>query len=123
MTADELVAMEKKATALPHTISRYDNGGGRCWKSIPRADPLYRGEDSRTRVADFYNEGDRELFLALRNLAPQLAALWKAAELPRNTRLCDTAELTGEWVAVPKEDFDKLRAALAALREGGKSGA
>ena len=43
---------------------------------------------------------------------PASVALREAAQLKRNTRLTDTAGLIGEWVAVPKEDFDKLRVAL-----------
>ncbi len=50
-------------------------------------------------------------------------AVVDAARLPRNTRITDDDGLAGDWVAVPKADFDALCAALARLDshlQGGK---
>ncbi len=45
-------------------------------------------------------------------LEQENARLREALRFPRNTVLCDEAKLAGEWVAVPREDFDAARAAL-----------
>ena len=44
-----------------------------------------------------------------------LEAVATAARLPRNTFIHDDCRFAGRWQAVPQEDFDALRAALAAL--------
>ena len=54
----------KGATPVPLTLIRYEHGGGR----------LYR-EEPRTLVADFFDEGDRELFAAMRNALPALLTI------------------------------------------------
>lgn len=41
---------------------------------IEHANALYRGEEERTLIADFYHEADRELFVALRIHLPALLA-------------------------------------------------
>jgi len=49
-----------------------------------------------------------------------LDALLEAARLRRNVLIYDdedTGRFRGEWVAVPREDFDALRDALAAASE------
>lgn len=45
-------------------------------------------------------------------LEQENARLREALRFPRNTVLCDEAKLAGEWVAVPREDFDAARAEL-----------
>jgi hypothetical protein len=52
-------------------------------------------------------------------LRAALDGLAKAAALPRNTRADRGGGVTlkGEWIAVPKADFDVLRAALAQAKE------
>lgn len=53
-----------EATPLPHKIMRYEHGGGRVWV----------GEESgkRNLIADFYEEADRECFIAARENLCQL---------------------------------------------------
>ena len=46
--------------------------------------------------------------------------LREAAQLKRNTIIHDSPDFDGEWVAVPREDFDALRVALRDTAEGGK---
>lgn len=66
------------ATQGPLTLTRYEHGGGRFYR-----------EDSRTLVADFYNERDRECIVAEHNAMPALldeleAARKRVAELERD---------------------------------------
>jgi len=42
-------------------------------------------------------------------------ALAKAAQLRRNTTIRNDKHFAGQWVAIPKEDFDALRTAREAL--------
>ena len=53
-------------------------------------------------------------------LEAKLARLVAAAELKRNAIVINAEDfiqhLHGRWVAVPEEDFDKLRAAVAAAK-------
>ena len=65
MNLHELKRLLMEATPLPHKVNRYDHGGGRVFVDA--------GED-RNLIADFYEEADRELFIALRNAAPELIA-------------------------------------------------
>jgi hypothetical protein len=53
-------------------------------------------------------------------LRAALDGLAKAAALPRNCG--GGVTLKGEWIAVPKADFDALRAALAAAKEATDAG-
>jgi hypothetical protein len=57
-------------------------------------------------------------------LRAALDGLAKAAALPRNTRADRGGGVTlkGEWIAVPKADFDALRAALAQAKEATDAG-
>ena len=60
----------------------------------------------------------REVGMANRALIANAPALLAALEFPRNTRIVDAAGLSGEWVAVPAEDFAKARSALKAAGGG-----
>ena len=64
MTLDDLLRLAAEATPGPLTVRRYDHGGGRFSASDAA------GYD-RNLVADFYHEGDRELFAAF---SPEVAA-------------------------------------------------
>jgi hypothetical protein len=46
-----------------------------------------------------------------------LRAVALAARLPRNTTIALAKHFRGEWVAIPREDFDALRSALDAAKE------
>ena len=50
--------------------------------------------------------------------ARQRDELLEAASLKCNAILCDEQGFEGEWVAVPKADFDALRAAIKRAKEG-----
>ena len=66
--AAEIAALLKKATAPErHKVSRYDHGGGRVY--IDGDGPKYEG---RELIADFYDEAEREAWIALRNHAGSL---------------------------------------------------
>lgn len=66
---EEVEELLAKATPGPRTLIRYEHGGGR----------LYRDGDSRELVADFYSEGDRELYSRtdelLRRMVEEVKAL------------------------------------------------
>jgi hypothetical protein len=66
-TADRLRALVEASTPGPFTVNRYENGGGRMFVDT-------------NLVADFYGDGpgNRELFVALREIAPALVE-WAAA--------------------------------------------
>jgi hypothetical protein len=66
MKLKELLA---KATPLPHSINRYDHGGGRVFIETPE----------RKLIADYYDEANRELYIYLRNHAEAYVALEEAA--------------------------------------------
>lgn len=68
MTIEKLEALERAATAGPIELIRYPHGGGRAFSNGPR-----------DLVADFYSEGDRELYTAARNALPALLAVAKAS--------------------------------------------
>ena len=63
---------------------------------------------------DYYPAADYEA------LEAKLAALVEAAGLKRNAIVINAEDfmqhLDGRWVAVPEEDFDQLRAAVAAAK-------
>jgi hypothetical protein len=65
---------------------------------------------------------NEEVMAEMAQLRAALAGLAKAAALPRNTRADRGGGVTlkGEWIAVPKADFDALRAALAQAKEATK---
>ena len=68
-----LAELLEKATPIEHaTLIRYEHGGGRYYVAKPREYAAYRDTEDRTLIADFYHEGDRELFVTLRNAAPAL---------------------------------------------------
>ena len=68
-TIERLEALERAATAGPIELIRYPHGGGRAFAKGPR-----------DLVADFYSEGDRELYTAAREALPALLAVAKAAK-------------------------------------------
>jgi hypothetical protein len=49
-------------------------------------------------------------FCPLHAAAPELL---EAAQLKRNTLIQEASGFEGEWVAVPREDFEKLRTIVA----------
>jgi hypothetical protein len=65
----KLQELMEKATPLPLKLNRYDHGGGRLFQ-----------EEPRKLVADFYEEADRELFVAMRNHLPEILARMDALE-------------------------------------------
>jgi hypothetical protein len=73
--------------------------GGEIHLISPHAVAMIAGQQAR--IAEL--EAEREAFVALA----------KTAQLKRNTLIRDTADFKGEWVAIPEEDFDALRNALA----------
>lgn len=83
----ELKVLMEKATPLPHTVHRYDHGGGRVLIDEPKG--------TRKLIADFYHEEDREWWLALVNAAPALLA---AAE--RDAGMCPMLDAEPDRVIV-----------------------
>jgi hypothetical protein len=70
------VLLEQATPISDAKLIRYDHGGGRYYSAVKRSvdEALYSGEEHRTLIADFYHEADRELFVLLRELAPDLLA-------------------------------------------------
>lgn len=93
---DEIVSeAERLLSALtpePHVVHRYEHGGGRVYREVPRPEPNYRGDTDRTLIADYYHVGDREFHIAAPQLVRQLidalkgARLAAGAEPPRSER-------------------------------------
>lgn len=54
----------------------------------------------------------------LARLTAENAKLREVAKFPRNAFVQNGATWVGEWIAVPREDFDALRAAVAHGKEG-----
>lgn len=77
---DALARIEEaagKANSLPMKVNRYDHGGGRFWTEL---------DGKRNLIADFYEEGDREYYLAaspsaILSLLARMEALEKVAAL------------------------------------------
>ena len=70
---------------------------------------LRLGDSEKTLKA----EAQRDEWQRERDVAVvQKDALKVAASLPRNTNACNIYEEDGDWIAVPKDDFQALRAAL-----------
>ena len=102
MTLDDLLRLTAEATPGPLTVRRYDHGGGRFSASDAA------GYD-RNLVADFYHEGDRELFAAF---SPEVAAaLVKVAMAGKRWVAQVTAGLPGG----SEGDYGDLESAVAAL--------
>ena len=102
---DALERMEREATPLPLTITRYEHGGGRLFQEPPPD-----GRSCFHLVADFYGDGgDREFFVALRNAAPYLLAA---------ARLAESIMRGGEWANL-SEDGDCLTCGEAIADERG----
>ena len=109
-----LEALDKAATP-DLEIVRYPHGGGRVF-----------GTDGRTLVADFYNEADREYWLALRNELPRLLRLLRAGENAKGSlERCDEymdqradADLApGGEAMQPNREMVLMQEIRAALRE------
>jgi len=66
---EELKALLNAATPLPLKVNKYDHGGGRLFQDEPRK-----------LVADFYDQPDRGLFLAMRDQISDLIAVAEAAD-------------------------------------------
>lgn len=66
----EIEAREKGATPQPLNLTRYDHGGGR----------LVQNEGNNLQlIADFYDEANREFYVAARDDVPRLIADLRAA--------------------------------------------
>ena len=80
--------------------------------------------DARLQAYEIANEEHkkevRRLCERAESCEAKLAALVEAAELKRNAIVINAEDfmqhLDGRWVAVPEEDFDQLRAAVAAAK-------
>jgi hypothetical protein len=70
---EELKALLNAATPLPLKVNKYDHGGGRLFHDEPRK-----------LVADFYDQPDRDLFLAMRDQISDLIAVAEAAQCIRH---------------------------------------
>lgn len=119
-----LEALEKAATpANEIEVTRYGHGGGRAFSRVD-------GE-ARNLVADFYNESDREAWIAARNALPSMLAEVRALrECERalrdleasGTRVLDVNHHSRQsgWTAVQDlaESLVRSRAALAGVRAG-----
>jgi hypothetical protein len=79
------------------------------------------GEQLPDELVEYQEGADAALIAEARNALPKLLAIAEAARFPRNVAVGDGAEMhhgdrfQGEWVAVPAQDFDRLRASVAAL--------
>ena len=58
-----------------------------------------------------------EIDCALEIIAAKLEPVKKAGQFKRNTCIHDNPDFEGEWIAVPREDFDAFKAALALFEE------
>lgn len=96
-SAETLLA---QLTPEPHVVHRYEHGGGRVYREVPRESPHYRGETERTLIADYYQEGDREFHIAAPGLVRDLLA-----DLQHVLDTC-----------VPVAELDEAKAALAHLQ-------
>jgi hypothetical protein len=68
-------------------------------------------------VQYLYGDGWEHLTIhEAKKLRTRHAALVEAAELKRNVIIHDEYGFDGKWVAIPNEDFDKLKAALAEMK-------
>jgi hypothetical protein len=74
-------------------------------------DDVKRLEDSLADLLDYVRKEGRIAGEA------KLARVVEAAALHRNTIMHDAPDFVGDWVAVPREDFDRHVAALAAAKE------
>ncbi len=92
-----------KATPLPLGIKRYNGGGGRLFSP-----------DRHGLVADFYEESDRELFLAMRNALHALLDVVEAAKHEREITLRPYAD--GDEIITAIERFDKALANLEQIK-------
>jgi hypothetical protein len=105
----ELKDLEAKATPGPWWAVQNE---------IDHAD--VRNDRKRSLVTARFVD-DAALIAEARNALPKLLAIAEAARFPRNVAVGDGAEMhhgdrfQGEWVAVPAQDFDRLRASVAAL--------
>lgn len=113
----ELERLVEAATPIEQAeLIRYPHGGGRY--AITQS-------DDRTLIADYYHNGDRELFTFLRNHAPAL--LSAAREAPRLREAIKTARSLLQLVDVNNDCFwearDLLDAALTTTESEAEDGA
>ena len=55
--------------------------------------------------------------MMLNQLVKEFNRLAKAANLRRSVIIHDDPKFEGEWIAIPKEDFDALRKVLESFRK------
>lgn len=113
-------------TPGPIVYVRYEHGGGRAYRSVPRPDVVAWGDqEDRTLVLDCYHEGDRELFFHAPEWLSALVERCKAAEddgrLLTEHGLCllERAESAEALNVTLTEERDRLKLALAVLIGGG----
>lgn len=88
MDLEKLKALCEDATPGPFKVARYDHGGARVYTEDMN--------QNRELVADFFNEADRECWIAARTAVPELIARieeleqkiqsWLAEEVLRDER-------------------------------------
>lgn len=81
-----------------------------CRVSIER---LLGERDEAKRVAQAIEASYEKDGAAYDAMVKRVADLAAAATFKRNTIIHNDPRFKGEWVAVPREDFDRLRALLA----------
>ena len=99
MNIEHIKSLLAKATPGPIELTRYAHGGGRAFSG-------------RELVADFFSEGDRELYTAARAAFP---ALLKVAEAAKAYHDMATSRYDSSRVAEFERKQDALGAALAEL--------
>lgn len=97
---EELKLLYEAGTKGPLTLIRYEHGGGRLYK-----------EEPRTLVADFFDESDRELFVATHRALPALLAVAQAAVRADSVRHAGYAGAMEDYAKA----MDDIRTALASL--------
>lgn len=122
---DELEARLSASGVSPRPWYAHFNAHG-----DPAVNSSFNDRKGFTRVATpstspaDYGRANAELIAAAVNALPRLIAIARAAALKRNaiardfdlhTRGGATSPFVGEWVVIPREDFDALRDALDAL--------
>jgi hypothetical protein len=104
MTTDDMLAIARAATPMDsHTeIIRYEHGGGR----------VARFESERRLIADFYNEADRECWIAARDKFERLLEFVQAWDARQQFEA--SAEDMDVFDAI--EEADRLVTAIFAKR-------
>jgi hypothetical protein len=118
LLAEETVRQERDALQIQQRYGTpFDPTGVKT--SIEIQSLRTRAEAAEARAAAalenerLTREEEERATIDANGLRRRVAALTKAATLRRNALIHDNQDFVGEWIAIPRADFDRLRAALA----------